>query len=80
MASIRPIVHYFYTEFLYFLKLVSPPVLGDGASDLRAAFERSADSPEHSVGVLHISAEWLHTEGSLNIFPAGPVNGTLQRL
>lgn len=57
-----------------------PTCFLDGASDLRAIFERWAYSLEHSVGVLHIPTQWLHTEDSLNIFPAGPVNGGLQRL
>ena len=59
MASIRPIVHYFYREFLYFPEISqSPPVFLEGASDLRAIFfwGGGLDSPEHSVGVLHISA------------------------
>ena len=39
MASIRPIVHYFYREFLYFPEISqSPPVFLEGASDLRAIF------------------------------------------
>lgn len=78
MALIQPIVHYFYREFLYFLEISqSPPIF---LMVLQTPFERWADSLEHSVGVLHISTQWQHTEDSLNVFPAGPVNGRLQRL
>lgn len=55
----------------------SPPVF---LMVLQTSFECWADSLEHSVGVLHISTQWLHTEDSLNVFPAGPVNGGLRRL
>lgn len=77
MALIWPIVHYFYRVSVFPEISQSPPVF---LMVLEASFEHWADSLEHSVGVLHISTEWLHTEDSLNIFPAGPVNGGLQRL
>lgn len=77
MASIWPIVHYFYRISVFPEISQSPPVF---LMVLEASFEHWADSLEHSVGVLHLSTEWLHTEDSLNVFPAGPVNGGLQRL
>lgn len=77
MALIWPIVHYFYRVSVFPEISRSPPVF---LMVLEASFEHCADSLEHSAGVLHISTEWLHTEDSLDVFPAGPVNGGLQRL
>lgn len=77
MALIWPIVHYFYRVSVFPEISQSPPVF---LMVLEASFEHWADSLEHSVGVLHISTECLHTEDSLNVFPAGPVNGGLWRL